>query len=237
MAAKDKAEVNDYARLFLLPGVLHCAGGPGPDKVDWLTAISEWVEKDKAPERLLASKTDGNGKTILTRPLCPYPQVAVCDGKGEHAARPRASRAARGSCMSRPRSILREPLVHFLIGGALLFALDAWSGRDDDDPSYQVAVGAGQIDRLQQAWQAQSGRAPNHAGAERAGRGPGARGDLLSRGRSPRPRRRRRAGAAALAQKLSFLIEDLAAVEQPGDDELRRFYQQRARSHTRSRRA
>ena len=36
MAAKDKAEVNDYARLFLLPGVLHCAGGPGPDKVDWL---------------------------------------------------------------------------------------------------------------------------------------------------------------------------------------------------------
>ena len=81
-AAKDKA-VADYARLFLLPGVLHCAGGPGPDKVDWLAAISEWVEQDKAPERLLASRADGNGKTILTRPLCPYPQVAVWDGKGE----------------------------------------------------------------------------------------------------------------------------------------------------------
>jgi feruloyl esterase len=86
MAAKDQAEVNDYARLFLLPGVLHCAGGPGPDKVDWLTAISDWVEKDVAPDRLLASKTDGNSKTILTRPLCPYPQVAIYDGKGSTSA-------------------------------------------------------------------------------------------------------------------------------------------------------
>ena len=58
---------------------------PGPDKVDWLTAISEWVEKDKAPERLLASRTDGNGKTVLSRPLCPYPQVAIYDGKGDPA--------------------------------------------------------------------------------------------------------------------------------------------------------
>jgi feruloyl esterase len=81
-AAKDK-EIRDYARLFMMPGVLHCAGGPGPDKVDWLGAISDWVEKDKAPDRLLASRTDGNGKTILTRPLCPYPQVAVYDGKGD----------------------------------------------------------------------------------------------------------------------------------------------------------
>jgi feruloyl esterase len=82
MAAKDPA-AKDYARLFLLPGVLHCAGGPGPDKVDWLDAISDWVEEGKAPDRLLASKTDGNGRTILTRPLCPYPQVAVWDGKGD----------------------------------------------------------------------------------------------------------------------------------------------------------
>jgi tannase/feruloyl esterase len=73
----------DYARLFLMPGVLHCAGGPGPDRVDWLAAISDWVEKGKAPDRLLASKADGNGKTIVTRPLCPYPQSAVYDGKGD----------------------------------------------------------------------------------------------------------------------------------------------------------
>jgi parvulin-like peptidyl-prolyl isomerase len=130
--------------------------------------------------------------------------------------------------MSRPRSILREPLVHFLIGGALLFALDAWSGRDDDDPSYQVTVGAGQIERLRQAWQAQSGRPPNeqelgalvedqvreeifYREAVRRGLDDG---DVLVRRR--------------LAQKLSFLIEDLAAVEQPSDDELRRFHQERA---------
>jgi feruloyl esterase len=65
------------------PAYCTAPGGPGPDRVDWLTAISDWVEKDKAPERLIASKADGNGKTILSRPLCPYPQVAVYDGKGD----------------------------------------------------------------------------------------------------------------------------------------------------------
>ena len=38
-----------YARLYMLPGVLHCGGGPGPDQVDWLGAIQEWVEEDHAP--------------------------------------------------------------------------------------------------------------------------------------------------------------------------------------------
>jgi len=82
--AKDAA-ARDYARLYLMPGVLHCAGGPGPDRVDWLQAVSDWVEKGKAPDRLLASKVDGNGKVILTRPLCPYPLVAIWDGKGDTA--------------------------------------------------------------------------------------------------------------------------------------------------------
>lgn len=130
--------------------------------------------------------------------------------------------------MKRPRSILREPLVHFLIGGTLLFALDAWRGNDGDDPSYRVTVGAGQIERLRQAWQAQSGRPPNQQELEslvedqvreeifyrEAVRRGLDDGDVLVKRR--------------LAQKLSFLIEDLAAVEQPGDDVLRRFHQERA---------
>jgi feruloyl esterase len=44
---------------------------------------------------LLASRTDGNGKTILTRPLCPYPQVAVYDGKGDTAQAESFTCAAR----------------------------------------------------------------------------------------------------------------------------------------------
>lgn len=90
------ADARDYARLFLLPGVLHCAGGPGPDRVDWLSAIEGWVEKGEAPERLLASRVDGNGKLILTRPLCPYPLVAIHDGKGDTAV------AESFACGTRP---------------------------------------------------------------------------------------------------------------------------------------
>jgi len=57
----------------MLPGVGHCSGGAGPDQVDFMSAIVDWVERDTAPERLLASRSDGS----MTRPLCPHPQVAV----------------------------------------------------------------------------------------------------------------------------------------------------------------
>lgn len=72
----------DYTRLFMAPGVLHCAGGAGPDAVDFLSAISDWAERGVAPDRLLALKLSGSGETELSRPLCPYPQVAVWDGSG-----------------------------------------------------------------------------------------------------------------------------------------------------------
>jgi Tannase and feruloyl esterase len=76
-------EVRDYFRLFLMPGVLHCGEGPGPDKVDWLGAIDGWVESGAVPDRLIASRIDEKGKPERTRPLCPYPQVAIYDGKGD----------------------------------------------------------------------------------------------------------------------------------------------------------
>lgn len=68
-------------RLFLMPGVQHCAGGPGPDTVDWLAAISAWVERDDTPARIIATKVV-NGAAARTRPLCPYPQRAVYTGAG-----------------------------------------------------------------------------------------------------------------------------------------------------------
>ena len=66
-----------------MPGVGHCAGGPGPDRVDWITAIEQWVEDDMPPDRLIASKNDEQGNQIMERPLCPYPQSARYDGSGD----------------------------------------------------------------------------------------------------------------------------------------------------------
>lgn len=74
-------DVRDYARLFLLPGVMHCAGGPGPDTVDWYGAIADWVENGQAPQSLAASKMRG-GAAVRTRPICPYPDRAVYRGAG-----------------------------------------------------------------------------------------------------------------------------------------------------------
>jgi feruloyl esterase len=71
---------SDYARLFMMPGVLHCIGGPGPDNVDWVSAMMNWVEKGQAPQRIIARKTAG--AATRTRPLCPHPQRAVYDGTG-----------------------------------------------------------------------------------------------------------------------------------------------------------
>ena len=78
---KDK-DIQSYIRLFLLPGVLHCDGGPGPDDVDWIALVRDWVEKGKAPERVVMSKKE-NGKTVMTRPVFPFPKVAVYGGKGD----------------------------------------------------------------------------------------------------------------------------------------------------------
>lgn len=74
--------VRDYVRLFMMPGVLHCAGGAGPDFVDWFTPIADWVEHGGAPDRVIAQERGDVARILNARPLCPYPQRAVYDGKG-----------------------------------------------------------------------------------------------------------------------------------------------------------
>jgi len=78
---KDSA-ISDYVRLFLLPGVLHCSSGPGPDKADWIGLLRDWVENGNAPDRVIMSKVR-NGQVEMTRPVFPYPRKAVYDGKGD----------------------------------------------------------------------------------------------------------------------------------------------------------
>ena len=79
--SKNGRNTPDFARLFMMPGVAHCGGGIGPDRIDAVTAVIDWVETGKAPEQLLASKVT-NGQVVRTRPLCPYPQVARYTGQG-----------------------------------------------------------------------------------------------------------------------------------------------------------
>ena len=80
-AATALSETQEFFRLFMVPGMGHCRGGPGPDRFDALTALERWVEEEVAPEQLIASKLD-NGEVVRTRPLCPYPQVARWSGTG-----------------------------------------------------------------------------------------------------------------------------------------------------------
>jgi len=71
----------EWIRLFMVPGMGHCGGGEGPNTFDAVTALEQWVEQGKAPDRIIASRVTG-GVVERTRPLCPYPQVAAWVGTG-----------------------------------------------------------------------------------------------------------------------------------------------------------
>jgi feruloyl esterase len=75
------AKTADSIRLFMVPGMAHCAGGEGPNTFDMVSALEQWVEQGKAPEQVIASHTQ-NGVVDRTRPLCQYPQVARYKGTG-----------------------------------------------------------------------------------------------------------------------------------------------------------
>ena len=79
--AKNGPSTTDFFRLFMVPGMGHCSGGIGPDRHDPMTAVINWVEKDKAPASMLASRVVNN-QVVRTRPLCQYPKVARYSGQG-----------------------------------------------------------------------------------------------------------------------------------------------------------
>jgi feruloyl esterase len=79
MGGREKTE--EFARLFMVPGMGHCSGGEGPNNFDTVEVIEQWVERGKAPNHMIASRRS-NGATDRTRPLCPYPLVAIWNGSG-----------------------------------------------------------------------------------------------------------------------------------------------------------
>jgi feruloyl esterase len=96
VAKLGQRQANGFMRLFMAPGMQHCAGGPGPDTFgqmvtgaqsdpqhDLTLALERWVEQGVAPEQVIATKRQGaNAPPARTRPLCAYPQVARYKGSG-----------------------------------------------------------------------------------------------------------------------------------------------------------
>jgi feruloyl esterase len=74
-------KTSDEIRLFMVPGMGHCAGGDGPNTFNAMSALAQWVEQKKAPDQILATHST-RGTVDRTRPLCPYPQTAVYKGSG-----------------------------------------------------------------------------------------------------------------------------------------------------------
>ena len=81
VTAKMAKGTTDFYRLFMVPGMFHCGGGPGPGTVDWFTPLQSWVEKGEAPSTILGRHVD-QGKVTRTRPLCAYPETAKYKGSG-----------------------------------------------------------------------------------------------------------------------------------------------------------
>jgi feruloyl esterase len=95
--------VQKDARLFMVPGMLHCGGGPGPNSFDTLTALENWVEHGVAPEGIVATKYVNDNPALgvaRTMPLCKFPEKARYDGAGDPYD------AASWTCSSRDRSLL-----------------------------------------------------------------------------------------------------------------------------------
>ena len=65
----------------MLPGMMHCGGGPGPNQFSGMAALERWREADIAPDRITAYHAENN-RVTMTRPLCPYPQVPAHKGSG-----------------------------------------------------------------------------------------------------------------------------------------------------------
>ena len=72
----------EFVRLFAVPGMNHCAGGPATDQFDAFTSLVNWVEKKAAPDRIIATAGNGSPWPGRTRPLCPYPKQARYKGSG-----------------------------------------------------------------------------------------------------------------------------------------------------------
>lgn len=95
LAKANSGDASNFARLYGVPGMTHCSGGPSTDQFDMLTPLVNWVEHGQAPDTVIASARGvGNAGGVnadvpatwsptRTRPLCSYPKVARYKGSGD----------------------------------------------------------------------------------------------------------------------------------------------------------
>lgn len=89
LESANSGDASDFTRLFLVPGMNHCGGGPTTDKFDALETLVSWVEGGIEPESVEASVRVDNSELPddwsgeRSRPLCPYPEVAIYSGSGD----------------------------------------------------------------------------------------------------------------------------------------------------------
>ena len=77
----DQAQTQAFFRVFLVPGMGHCKGGPGTDTFDPVAVLADWVEHGQAPDQIIATH-QASGRVDRSRPLCPYPEEAQYRGTG-----------------------------------------------------------------------------------------------------------------------------------------------------------
>lgn len=125
------------------------------------------------------------------------------------------------------KRLLREPLLHFLVGGAVLFGAYAWLNPQQpaaDGASRKIRIGAGEVRWLTETWARQWRRQPTREELQ------GLVSDLLKEELLYREARELRLDEndtivrRRLAQKLEFLLQDTARLGEPGEEELRRVY-------------
>ena len=117
------------ARLFMVPGMAHCSGGPGPNHFgqfitppgtadpapdhDIIASLERWVEKGEAPAQLIATKYQGDdprGRLTRTMPLCVYPAMARFSGRGD------VNDASSWKCSADDRRLLKRGQVGLAAG-------------------------------------------------------------------------------------------------------------------------
>ncbi len=84
---KAEQETDAFYRLFMVPGMGHCSGGPGANSFaqgEPVTALESWVEKGIAPDQFIGSHVvDQRAGTVdMTRPICAYPKIPTWNGTG-----------------------------------------------------------------------------------------------------------------------------------------------------------
>ncbi len=77
-----RGKARDFLRIFPVPGMAHCAGGPATDGFDAFEPLRKWVESGTAPERILARAGPRTPWPGRSRPLCAYPAIARYSGHG-----------------------------------------------------------------------------------------------------------------------------------------------------------